>query len=135
MKRGQSVKPAIIMADIINISKDNIFDLRIPDSCKKLTALIDEIQEDGGLEFLGCTEEEEKIELRAKLIEFYCNEHNVKLLIGTFRQKSRSEVKEAVAVAEMLGLVTGAETIFCAKDTSIISNIRRGGEHSNDIGR
>ena len=73
-------------------------------------------------------EVERKIRLRSALISFYAKETRCKLVIGNFRQRPQPLYEHAVEFANSLDMVFGIETIYCVKDTGIISNIRIGGE-------
>ena len=48
-------------------------------------------------------------------------------MIGHFRQRPQPLYEHAIKFADSLDMIFGIETIYCVKDTSIVSNIRLGG--------
>lgn len=73
-------------------------------------------------------EVERKILLRSMLISFYAKEKHCKLVIGNFKQRPQPLYEHTIEFADSLDMVFGVETIYCVKDTGIISNIRIGGK-------
>ena len=70
---------------------------------------------------------ERSIRLRAILISFFADKRKSKLVIGDFRQRPQPLHEHTIQFADSLDIVFGIETIYCVKDTNIISNIRIGG--------
>lgn len=62
------------------------------------------------------------------LISFYAARMKSKMIIGCFRQREQPLYEHAIKFADSLDMIIGIETIYCVKDTSIISNIRQGGK-------
>lgn len=50
-----------------------------------------------------------------------------KLVIGNFRQRPQPLYTKIIEFANSLDIVFGIETIYCVKDTNVISNIHLGG--------
>lgn len=106
--------------------KREIFDLRVhTDLCqfqKEIQLLLEKTE--ARLEIDGIEDEtERKIILRSMLIDFYAKRKNVKLVIGTFRQRPQEKYRDAIEFADGLQIVFGAETIYCVKDQEILTNI------------
>lgn len=124
-KTGEKHKHSYVCADIININKDDILDLRSFKDLEHFSKFLDEFLENNNFEIDGEISEEEKlIKKRAILISFYAQENKKKLVIGHFQQIPRAEFIPIHSAAKKLQLVVGVETIFCVKDDSILTNIR-----------
>ena len=128
-KGFSGVKPAVILADIENIYKDDTFDLRVKkdlDDFERFVNLM--LSENDKIFIAGVDDAERKIRLRSALISFYAKETQCKLVIGSFMQRPQPLYEHAIEFANSLDMVFGIETIYCVKDTGIISNIRIGGK-------
>lgn len=126
----RKIKPAIVFADIIDIPLEEIFDLRVKKNLEDFEEYIQPIF-DGVNEIVvaGVDDEvERKIMLRSMLISYYAEKNNCKLVIGHFRQRPQPLYEHAIDFADSLDMIFGIETIYCVKDTGIISNIRLGGD-------
>lgn len=127
-KQGRKVNPTVLFADIRHILKEDIFDLRIKkdmDSFQEFTESY--LAGTGRIKIDEITDETERIiHLRAFLISFFADKNNKKLVIGDFKQRPQPLYEKTIEFADSLQLVVGIETIYCAKDTSIISNIHEG---------
>lgn len=123
-------KPAIVFADIIDIPLEDIFDLRVKKNLEDFEAYIQPIFEGFNEIVLDEVDDEveRKIMLRAMLISYYADDNNFKLVIGHFRQRPQPLYEHAIEFANSLDMIFGIETIYCVKDTAIISNIRLGGK-------
>ncbi len=122
-RTGVKVKPEIVLADIIDIEDDKIFDLRAHrDLCDFESAIADLFGE-YKFEITGSNDIEKTILLRAILISYYADKSNKKLIIGNFRQRPQPKYEHAIEFSNSLDMIFGIETIYCVKDTSIIQNI------------
>lgn len=125
-------RPDIVIADIIPLSKSTILDLRSPDDLKAFADFVDEFLSEEDFDITEDMNEDEQIKLkRALLLSFYCEENNLKLVIGYFKQQPQEKIDATKQFADSWQLAIGIETIYCAKDSSIVHNIRRkGGNYS-----
>ena len=123
------IKPMILLADIENIPKKDTFDLRVKKDLESFESFVDGMfGENEQIEIAGIDNEvERKIRLRSVLISFYAEKNNCKLVIGHFRQRPQPLYEHAIKFADSLDMIFEIETIYCVKDTSIVSNIRLGG--------
>ena len=128
-KGFSGVKAAVILADIENIYKDDTFDLRVKKDLEKFEEFVNLIlPKKEKIIISEIDDAERKIRLRSALISFYAKETQCKLVIGNFRQRPQPLYEHAIEFANSLDMVFGIETIYCVKDTGIISNIRIGGK-------
>lgn len=126
-KTGKKAKPEVVFADIRDVPKTEIFDLRIhKDLCdfeEETKKYLDKIR--GKWKIEGIEDESERIIiLRTLLIDYYAKNKMKKLVIGIFRQRPRKDYEHAIAFAGDFQIVFGVETIYCVKDPGIIRNIR-----------
>ena len=123
---GKQESADVLRADILSLNKEHILDLRTFKDIKKFSVFVDSflseynftIQED--LSEFDCITKK-----REMLLALFCEENNIKFVVGHFKQRPHKDNKSQHEIASNWNLVVGVETIFCAKDTSIISNIRR----------
>ena len=128
-KGFSGVKAAVILADIENIYKDDTFDLRVKKDLEKFEEFVNLIlPKKEKIIISEIDDAERKIRLRSALISFYAKETQCKLVIGNVRQRPQLLYEHAIEFANSLDMVFGIETIYCVKDTGIISNIRIGGK-------
>lgn len=121
-----NAKADIVIADIRELSKSFILDLRAPDDLMRFANFVDEFLAENDFDIIGNFSEEEIIESkRAMLLSFYCEENNTKLIIGYFKQRTQENITIRKPFADTWQLAIGIETIFCAKDPGIVYNIRR----------
>lgn len=118
---GKKLNPAVIHSDIIDIDRNDIFDMRDYKDLCNFEELIQELLENKNLD---CEDFEKKNDIRSIFISFYSDKYKKKLIVGNFRQNNHSEREHAVEFANNLNMVFGMETIICVKDISVISNIR-----------
>ena len=121
---GKKTKPDVVFADIIDLDKDYIFDLRSDKDLLDFKQLVDETLIGKHLTIEGVNDFDQIIQLRSMLIGFYAKNKGKKLVVGLFRQVDRQDREIENHFANQLLLVFGAETIYCVKDCSIIQNIR-----------
>lgn len=69
--------------------------------------------------------EERIIRMRSIMIDYYAHSNNKKLVIGIFKQNERDDMTDIIEYGKEQYFVLGVETIYCVKDHSVISNIRR----------
>ena len=122
---GEKMKPAVVFADIIDIDDDDIFDLRVYKDVCDFETMINAIMSQ--FEFLvsGIEDDVERIiALRSILISFYATKRCKKLIIGNFKQRPQEKYEKIIRFSNSLDMVFGIETIYCVKDTGILSNIR-----------
>lgn len=122
-KTGKKIKPTILLADIIDIDVNEIFDLR---SYKDLCDFEEGVKGLFGgysFELSGSDNAEKIIKLRSILISYYADRKNKKLIIGNFRQRPQPMYEHAIEFSNSLDMIFGIETIYCVKDKSIIKNI------------
>ena len=111
------------------LSGDDTFDLRAKKDLEKFEEFVNLIlPKKEKIIISEIDDAERKIRLRSALISFYAKETQCKLVIGNFRQRPQPLYEHAIEFANSLDMVFGIETIYCVKDTGIISNIRIGGK-------
>ena len=111
------------------LSGDETFDLRVKKDLEKFEEFVNLIlPKKEKIIISEIDDAERKIRLRSALISFYAKETQCKLVIGSFRQRPQPLYEHAIEFANSLDMVFGIETIYCVKDTGIISNIRIGGK-------
>lgn len=111
------------------LSGDDTFDLRVKKDLEKFEEFVNLIlPKKEKIIISEIDDAERKIRLRSALISFYAKETQCKLVIGNFRQRPQPLYEHAIEFANSLDMVFGIETIYCVKDTGIISNIRIGGK-------
>ena len=116
----------VLRADISNLNKEHILDLRTFEDIRKLSSFVDELLSKFSFDIQENLCEFDIItKKREMLLTFFCDENNIKLVVGCFKQKPRKDKETEYETASNWNLVVGVETIFCARDSSIISNIRR----------
>lgn len=126
---GEKLKEKVILADIKNINKKDIFDARSYKDMQDFEEFVKVMLEDYQLAIQdGSHDMEETIIFRSMLINFYTNYENKKLVIGNFKQRPQAKHKHIIEFSASLDMAFGIETIFCVKDTNIIDNIRMGGQ-------
>ena len=126
---SQKVKAAIVLADIKDVPKKEIFDLRVKRDLEKFEDFVKGFLVEGNqikIEEIA-DDIERKIRLRSMLISFYATEGHYKLVVGNFRQRPQLANEHAIEFADSLYMIFGIETIYCVKNTDILSNIRPGG--------
>ena len=125
-----SIKATVILADIEDIYKDETFDLRVKKDVDDFESFVNStLSDDYKIIIEGVDDEvERKILLRSMLISFYAEEKHYRLIIGNFKQRPQPLYEHTIEFADSLDMVFGVETIYCVKDTAIISNIRIGGK-------
>lgn len=117
--------PAVVRADVVNLNKKFIFDMRARGDMSQFKSEIDSMfGNNKHIEIDGCKDFEAIVLLRSALISTYAESKNKKLVIGTFKQREHKEDRQLIAFANGLNLVLGAETIYCVKDNDVISNRR-----------
>lgn len=128
-EENRNVKAAVIFADIINISTDEIFDLRAKQDLERFEECVKPIFEEcKAIAIPGVQNEtERRILLRSMLISYYADISKTKLVIGNFRQRPQPLYEHVIEFADSLDMIFGIETIYCVKDISILSGIHIGG--------
>ena len=123
---GKQESSEVLRADISNLNKEHILDLRTFADIKKLSAFVDKFLSKFSFDIQGNLSEFDIItKKRELLLAFFCDENNIKFVVGCFKQRPQEDKETEYETASNWNLVVGVETIFCARDTSIISNIRR----------
>lgn len=121
-----NVKEEVVEADIIDLDKKYILDLRAPRSLQEFAMFVDAFLEENDFEVTDTEDEFEANNIkRAMLISFFCKKRNIKLVVGYFKQKAQSQIDQMKSFADDWLLVIGIENIFCVKDNTILKNIRR----------
>ncbi|MBR7016391.1 MAG: hypothetical protein IKI12_08120 [Lachnospiraceae bacterium] len=125
-KEHRDVEPTVIFADIENLSKEYIFDLRVKKDLELFEEFVNKLlNTPGQIDIPDISDDvERKIVLRAMLISFYADSIQSKLVIGNFRQRPQPLYEHAIMFADSLDMIFGIETIYCVKDVSIINNIQ-----------
>lgn len=127
---GIKHRPAIVFADVKDLAKKDIFDLRSYSDLSNFKIFVNNLlkSNSGILKISELQNDEERIiAFRSMLISYYTDSANKKLVIGAFKQREQNLYNDAVDFAESLNLIFGVETIYCVKDVNILSNIRIGG--------
>ena len=118
--------PTVVIADIKPLNKENILDLRATGDLNDFADFVNKFLSEFDFSFEQNLSEDEYIkQKRASLLSFYCQENNKQLIIGHFKQKPQEKLDSMTCFANEWQLVIGIETIYCAKNTDIIDNIRR----------
>ena len=126
LKGNKPGKAGIVIADIKPLKRAFILDLRSPDDLKRFADFVDEFLQDDNFEIEEEISEDQCLKYkRAMLLSFFCKENGRKLIIGYFKQEAQEKIDSTRKFADSWELAVGIETIYCAKDTSIIENIRR----------
>lgn len=115
----------IVIADIKQLARSCILDLRSPEDLEKFANFVNQFLKDDDFKIETKDGKEEKKIKRAMLLSFYCKENNIKLIIGYFQQQSRDRIETLKPFADTWQLAIGIETIYCAKEPTIVCNIRR----------
>lgn len=125
-RKGNST---IVFADIVNVRRRDIFDLRVKENLEDFEQFTMNITNNNKRIRISQIEDDNTriIELRAMLISYYVDNYKKKLVVGNFRQRPQPQYEHAIEFANALDMVFGIETIYCVKDTSIISHIYLGG--------
>ena len=125
----KKIKPTIILADIEKIPREDIFDLRVKDNLDEFEKFVLGVIEDSYHISIDSIEDDTEriIQMRAMLVSFFAEQKRCKLVIGNFRQRPQPLHEHAIQFADSMDIVFGIETIYCVKDTNILSNIRLGG--------
>lgn len=125
-KGNNTAEADILIADIEPIRRTYILDLRSPDDLKNFAEFVDQFFSESDFEIEANIGEDECKKLkRAMLLSFYCKENDIKLIVGYFQQQAQERIDVIKNFAETWQLAIGIETIYCAKDPTIICNIRR----------
>lgn len=139
--RNQGVaKPTVVAADLQEIDRASILDLRDPKKLESFAMFTEKLfsESDCGWEIAeletGNVDEFEKIcGIRALLLSFYCDQHDIKVVIGYFQQRPSNSIKDDTKkFSDKWFLALGIETIYCVKDVSIIYNIREVGRQTQN---
>ena len=117
---GQKIEPSIIKVNILELPRNDIFDLRAYNSLLEFRKWLDP-QLASSKQKVEPDDMEGMIRLRAMLIDYYAQKTRKKLVVGIFNQRPRKEYIELSDDMKKWGIVLGVETIFCVKDTSIIT--------------
>lgn len=127
-RENKKVTPNIILADIENISKSDIFDLRVKKDLDDFEKFVSQLLDKHHISIDNIQDDAERcIQLRAMLVSFFADQNNRKLVVGNFRQRPQPKYEKAIQFADSLDIIFGIETIYCVKDTKIIKNVRMGG--------
>ena len=123
----KKVRPEVIVADIKQLNRSLILDLRCPDDLSRFKVFVkDFMSNNGDFDIKEPLSTDDLRELkRALLLNFFCINVETQLVIGNFKQHPREENESIRQFAQEWRLVTESETIFCAKNPDIIHNIRR----------
>ena len=119
---GRKVRPIILFADIYELPVNDILDLRKQKDLKAFKDFVQAMFDEEKAKIGG--DDEALRQVRAALISFYADKHNKKLIVGDFEQVREQD--EYDRFAKDLQIISRKEEIFCIKDTSIISNVRKG---------
>ena len=119
---GRKVKPIILFADIYELPVNDILDLRKQKDFKAFKDFVQGMFDEEKAKIGG--DDEALRQVRAALISFYADKHHKKLIVGDFEQEREQD--EYDRFAKDLRIISRKEEIFCIKDTSIISNVRKG---------
>lgn len=120
----KKVKPKVVFANIADISKQEIFDMRVYQDLIKFEECISGLFDEHIFHIDDDMDETERIILlRKMLISYYADLKHRKLVIGNFRQRPQPQYEHAIAFANNLDMIFGIETIYCVKDTGIITSI------------
>ena len=124
-RKGQTVIPEVLKADVQNVNRNDILDLRAPGDVRVFKEFADVLLQGMEYETSELDNEERIIKMRSMVIDYYAKETNKKMIIGIFKQRERDDMGDLIDYAKGLYFVLGVETIYCVRDISLISNIRR----------
>lgn len=124
-KGNRLAKPDIVIADIKPIARTAILDLRAPEDVKSFAIYVNNFLSVQDFDIVDGMEnkddKDEEIRLKREiLLSFYCEENEIQLIIGYFKQKGHKNIDIEKDFADIWQLVIGIETIYCAKDQGII---------------
>lgn len=120
-ERRIKLKSSVVVADIIDVPKSDIFDLRSKSNLDEFEKTIRPILNGVSLSLHDDTNEEERIiKLRSALIQFFADKHNKKIVVGHFKQRYQPEYLHTKIFTDKLDIVFGIETIYCVKDKNLI---------------
>ena len=124
-KLGKTSEPTVVVADINSICKSRILDLRAPFDLKNFADFVDDFLMQFDFDIQEELSPEELLKTkRAMLLSFYCEEKDIQLIIGYFKQQAQDKVDSHKEFVDAWQLAIGIETIYCAKEPKIICNIR-----------
>lgn len=123
-KENIFTESAVITADIKDIPRSEIFDMRTTADFKEFESFYIENGENYTGIRLDENEENNRVAFRALMICMFMKRYGQKLVVGFFKQKPQPEIAEISNFADNLDLIIGIEEILCVKDASILSNIR-----------
>ena len=124
-QKGQTVKPEVLKADVQNVNRKDILDLRAPDDVRGFKEFADALLQGMEYETSELDDEERIIKMRSMLIDYYATESNKKMIVGIFKQRERDDMGDIIDFAKGMYFILGVETIYCVRDVSLISNVRR----------
>lgn len=121
---GKKCKPTYVTADIIELPKKFVLDLRSHTDVVQFGHFVNEILAEGSFDIEeDITEKDKLIVIRAALLSLFAKEKKKKLIIGNFKQNYQPALDNAFLIANDWQLVIGVETIYCVKDSCILTNI------------
>ena len=122
---GASHIPTVVNADILDLDRNFILDLRDPNKFGEFFKIIEPVLNECELKICsGDDTQEELIKLRGILISTYAKKYDAKLVIGHFQQREQPVYSDFILNAARVKMVIGLETIYCVKNDEIISEIR-----------
>ncbi len=131
----EKLKPAILLADIVDIDAYKIFDMRVYKDMQDFKERTESLFGNFKFDILGLEDETERcIMLRSMMISFYADTAEKELIIGNFKQRPQPKYDHIIEFSDNLNIVFGIETIYCVKNKGIIKNVRRrcrNGKHNN----
>lgn len=126
MNGNTGATPDIVIADLVQLNRSSILDLRSPDDLKKFADFVNEFLSKNDFSIANLSNKEDPVKLkRALLLSYFCNLYSQQLVIGYFRQEPQEKIDNTQHFANAWQLAIGIETIYCAKDPTIVHNIRR----------
>ena len=126
MKGMGKQQSAVVYADIVGLKKEDILDLRVPQSFVGFIEFANKFLSIGHIQDRpGVSDEENLINRRSILISAYSKAIEAKLVIGFFEQRERERIADEIRMAKGYNMVVGIETIYCVKDSTILSNIKQ----------
>lgn len=122
---GASHVPTVVNADILDLDRNFILDLRDPNKFGEFFKIIEPVLNECDLKISNSNDPQEAlIKLRGILISTYAKKYDVKLVIGHFQQREQPIYSDFILNAARVKMVIGLETIYCVKNDEIINEIR-----------
>lgn len=125
---GEKHKPGVIFVNIPDIAKEKILDLRDFRNVNLIkefyTKNLDSILVHDKYSINTNPTKEDKTKLRSAILDFYSQKNDIDMVIAYIKQEDNNDIDLSLEFANLLGLVVGAETIYCVREITSIKIIK-----------